>query len=81
MAEFTNLIRPYTLFEGQEYIRVRILRDPPNQKEFRKVKFVGYESNPEFVIVKDEAGRKIRIPRAELYIENDYTITYGNADL
>ena len=60
------LIRPQTLEPGQPYL----YQEEPIDDKYPSsdvVIFISHTANPAFVIVQDEAGKKIRLPREQLF--------------
>ncbi len=72
MEAIGSLIRPVTLTEGAEYLR---LEHPENGNKPTPtlVRFIGYTACPAFVIVSDSSGRRGRCLREELFSHQSHT--------
>ncbi len=61
-----SLLRPGTLVEGREYLRVEWW-DGWRGASRRRVIFASYTACPALVVVNDGAGRRVRCLRDELF--------------
>jgi len=61
-----SLIRPQTLEPGQSYL----YQEEPMEDSYPSsyvVIFISHTANPVFVIVQDKLGKKMRLPREQLF--------------
>ena len=62
------LIRPVTLVEDLEYL-MKVIRGNGAMVILTPVKFVSYTSCPEFVVVSNGTGHRIRCLRDDLFMQ------------
>jgi hypothetical protein len=66
-ADF-QFIRPETLQDGMEYWLAE-RNGSSNRRVYTPVTLVTYDPSPAFVIIKNCAGRKIRCPREDIFMD------------
>jgi len=75
MKPIFAIIRPAMLDDGRKYL-LRVHYNNGRDPDYIPVKFVGYDSCPAWVIVRDGDGNLLRIPRDDVYTYeiSDYTL-------
>ncbi len=74
MKPILAIISPDTLDNGGKYL-LRTRHNNGHDPDYIPVTFVGYDSCPAWVVVRNNGGNLIRIPREEVftYEVSDYT--------
>ena len=68
MKTWKKFVRPNTFVDGDYYMR-KLIPVAGGTAQFILVQFAGYDPCPAWVIVRNQNGRRERVPREEIFKE------------